>query len=74
MTEKSTQKPHDSQTHSPASVQSVETENGRSTKKDDQHRSLEHNVHTGQNRRHPEEVPAQHATGSFTGGDGPGKR
>ncbi|MFT4113646.1 hypothetical protein [Silvibacterium sp.] len=73
-----TQKSHDTAsgntTHSPASVQPVETENGHSAKKDDQHKSLEHNVHTGQNQRHPAEVPGQHSTGSFTGDGGPGKR
>ncbi|GGG98883.1 hypothetical protein [Silvibacterium dinghuense] len=68
------QKPQDTASHSPASVQHVEAESGHSAKTDEQHKALEHNVHTGRNQRHPEEVPAQHATGSFTGGGGPGKR
>lgn len=74
MTQKSHDTTSENKNHSPASVQPVETENGGSAKKDDQHKTLEQNVHTGQSQRHPAEVPAQHSTGSFTGGDGPGKR
>jgi hypothetical protein len=81
-----TQKMHASDQHSqeraagkqtsPASVQAVETD-GSSTaaaKKTEQQRVLRHNVETGQHQRHPEEVAAQHATGSFTGGKGSGKK
>jgi hypothetical protein len=72
-----TQKMH-SQEHtagkptSPASVQPVETEGSSTTaaRKTEQHRELKQSVETGQHQRHPEEVAAQHATGSFTGGQG----
>jgi hypothetical protein len=62
-----TQKEHDT-SKSPASVQPVESE-GTSVdegKKSEQHKALKHNVETGQHQRHPEEVAAQHSTGSFT--------
>jgi hypothetical protein len=60
----------------PTSVQPVETEetSAAGDKKVEQMRALKHNVETGQHQRHPEEVAGQHATGSFTGGQGGGKK
>jgi hypothetical protein len=81
-----TQKMHSSDQHSqertagkqtsPASVQPVETEDSSTAgdKRAEQQRVLRHNVETGQHQRHPEEVAAQHAIGSFTGGKGSGKK
>ncbi len=60
----------------PASVHPVEPEDARvtGTSRSLQRRLLGLNVDGHQSQEHPESVPAQHATGSFTGTKGGRKK